>query len=345
MRTTYPGPKLIFGLVHMEVCLGNKHCCLILNPASNLRLHDNLQGAYFKSIKFIIKLSYKKTDNIYSKLDVNIEGIPYHTKEEEVELKEYIKRTLGVTEEINSTDSLIKNHVHIQQLISDMNNVRSRDPFQHTRKTVWVSPSGEIQLLDDVFHDDEECVKALFNKGGFKGKCMPKEKDTAEALAATLDKLYMLDKIYVHVKKDQEMLNASSYTQPRRRVYGVIHCENYAVDGTSVPNLYHYPINNRIAKSISVLMPSYIYEFMKMIWQRTRDFMPRAARDIPPNHCSQHLYYSKFKGGLNKHRDVKKKKDGTTHFLPGTPLVFVTIDHQMLFEVYAPVEKDDKETF
>jgi hypothetical protein len=70
--------------------------------------------------------------------------------------------------------------------------------------------------------------------------------------------------------------------------------------------------------------------------------MPSAARDIPPSHCSQHLYYSKFKGGLKKHRDVKKKKDGTSQFLPGTPIVSVTISHPILFELYAPVDKDSK---
>jgi hypothetical protein len=94
-----------------------------------------------------------------------------------------------------------------------------------------------------------------------------------------------------------------------------------------------------------VPMPSYIYEFMKMIWERTRDLMPIASRDIPPNHCSQQFYYSKFKGGLNKHRDVKKTKDGTSQFLPGSPIVTVTIGHPMLFEVYAPVDNDKKETY
>jgi hypothetical protein len=143
-------------------------------------------------------------------------------------------------------------------------------------------------------------------------KCIPNDKDTAEDLAATLDKLDMFDEIYVHVKKEQERLNAYTYPQPRRRVYGVIHSENLAVDGKSVANLYHYPINNLIAKSMCVPIPSYISDFMKMIRERTRDLMPSAARDIPPNHGSQHFYCSKFKGGLNKHRDVKKKKDGTT---------------------------------
>jgi hypothetical protein len=79
-----------------------------------------------------------------------------------------------------------------------------------------------------------------------------------------------------------------------------------------------------------VPMPSYMYDFMKMTWERTRDLMPSAARDIPPNHCSQQFYYSKFKGGLDKHRDVKKKKDGTSQFLPGSPIVTVTIAHPTL---------------
>jgi hypothetical protein len=167
----------------------------------------------------------------------------------------------------------------------------------------------------------------------------------AEALAAKFDKLDMFDEIYVHVKKDQEILNAFAYTQPRRRVYGVIHSDNFSVDGISVANLYHYPINSRIVKSMCMPMLSYMYDFMKMIWESTRDLMPSAARDIPPNHCSQHFYYIKFKSGLIKHRDVKKKKDGTSHFLPGTLIVSVTIAHPLLFEVYAPVDKDSKENY
>jgi hypothetical protein len=53
-------------------------------------------------------------------------------------LKECITCTLGVSEEMNRTGPLMKNHVCIQQLMSDMNNARSRDPFQYTRTTVWV---------------------------------------------------------------------------------------------------------------------------------------------------------------------------------------------------------------
>jgi hypothetical protein len=223
-------------------------------------------------------------------------------------VKEYIKRKFGVTEKIGTPDPLMKNHVRIEKLVSDMNNASIRDPFLNTRTPVWVSPSGDSNLLYDVFHDDEGCVKALFNEGVLNKNCIPEKTDTAEALVAKFDKLDMFDEIYVHVKKNPERLTACTYPQPRRRVYGVIHSENLLVSGTSVANLYHYPINNRIVKSMYVPMPSYMYEFMKMIWERTRDLIPIASRDIPPNHCSQQLYYIKFKGGLNKHMDVKKKK-------------------------------------
>jgi hypothetical protein len=260
-------------------------------------------------------------------------------------VKEYIKCKFGVTEEMGTPDPLMKNHVRIQQLISDMNNARIRDPLEYTRTTVWVSLSGESQFLDDVFHDDEECVNALFNEGVFNKKCILGKTDIAEALVAKFDELEMFDDIYVRVKKDQERLNASAYPEPRRRVYGVIHSENVSVHDTSVANLYHYPINSRIEKSMCFPMPSYMYDFMKMIWERMRDLMLSAARDIPPNHCSQQFYYSKFKGGLNKHRGIKKEKDGTSPFLPGKPIVAVTIAHPMSFEVYAPVYKDKKETY
>jgi hypothetical protein len=52
------------------------------------------------------------------------------------------------------------------------------------------------------------------------------------------------------------MLDASTYPQPIIRVYGVVHSENFAVDGISVAYLYHYPINNLVAKSMCVPMPS-----------------------------------------------------------------------------------------
>jgi hypothetical protein len=272
---------------YIDHILHSKKGCLIINPASHFKLHDNLEGGYFTKIKFVVKLTYKKSEHPYSEIHTSIDGVPYHTKEEELDVKEYIKRKFGITEEMGTPDSLMKNHVRIQQLISDMNNAMIRDSVQYTRTTVWVSPSGDSNLLDDVFHDKDECVKALFNEGVFNENFIPCKTDMAEVLVAKFDKLDMFDEIYVHVKKDQERLNSSAYPQPRKRVYGVIHSENLSVDGTSVANLYHYPINSNIAKSMCVPMPSYMYDFMKMIWERTRDLIPSAARDIPPNHCSQ----------------------------------------------------------
>jgi hypothetical protein len=61
---------------YIDHVLRSKNGCLIINPAIHLRLHDNLQGGYFKKIKFIVKLTYTKSDNLYSQKDANIDGIP-----------------------------------------------------------------------------------------------------------------------------------------------------------------------------------------------------------------------------------------------------------------------------
>jgi hypothetical protein len=69
---------------YIDHVLCSKNGCLVLNPASHLRLHENLQGEYFKKIKFIVKLAYTKSDNLYSQIYANIDGIPYNAKEEEL---------------------------------------------------------------------------------------------------------------------------------------------------------------------------------------------------------------------------------------------------------------------
>jgi hypothetical protein len=61
------------------LCIRNG--CLILNPASHLQLHDNLEGGYFKDIKFVVKLAYTKLEDTYSERYVSVEDIPYHKKE------------------------------------------------------------------------------------------------------------------------------------------------------------------------------------------------------------------------------------------------------------------------
>jgi hypothetical protein len=62
----------------------SKNGCLILIliPASHLKLHDNLEGGYFTKIKFVIKLTYTKSEDPYSEIHTSIDGVPYHTKEE-----------------------------------------------------------------------------------------------------------------------------------------------------------------------------------------------------------------------------------------------------------------------
>jgi hypothetical protein len=97
-----------------------------------------------------------------------------------------------------------------------------------------------------------------------KEKYLPDKKDeTPENVATRLGKLDMFNEIYVHVGKEEEMLNASTYPQPSRRICGVAHSENFQVDGFYVDNLHHYPINNWITKSMCVPMPNYIYDLKK----------------------------------------------------------------------------------
>jgi hypothetical protein len=100
----------------------------------------------------------------------------------------------------------------------------------------------------------------------------------------------MSDEVYVHVAAEEEWLNDNTYPQPRIITYGVVHTETFQVDGCDVANLYSYPIKNRITKYVCVPMPNYIYDVSKIVWERTRDLMPGAVRDILPNHCSEHFY-------------------------------------------------------
>jgi hypothetical protein len=73
---------------YIDHVLRSKSECLILNPARNLKLHDNVEGGYFTKIKFVIKLTYTKSEDPYSKIHTIIDGVPYHTKEEELDVKE-----------------------------------------------------------------------------------------------------------------------------------------------------------------------------------------------------------------------------------------------------------------
>jgi hypothetical protein len=47
-----------------------------------------LRGGSFKDINFVVKITYAKSDNTYSEIDVSVKVITYHKKEEEAELKE-----------------------------------------------------------------------------------------------------------------------------------------------------------------------------------------------------------------------------------------------------------------
>jgi hypothetical protein len=97
-----------------------------------------------------------------------------------------------VREDTNGMDPLLENHVQISQLINDTNNG-------------WVSTSGESQLLDEVFHDSNNCVEALWKGGVFKEKCLPDNKyEMPATLTTRLRKLDMFDDIYANVGNEEE---------------------------------------------------------------------------------------------------------------------------------------------
>jgi hypothetical protein len=77
--------------------------------------------------------------------------------------------------------------------------------------------------------------------------------------------------------------------------------------------------------------PKYIYQFMKMFWERILDLLPIAVREVPPNHCQQHLYYSDCKSFLGKYQDNKVSANGKSSFIPGTPIISVSFNHPMNF--------------
>jgi hypothetical protein len=234
----------------------------------------------------VFKLTFNRSEEPFSKIDVSLEGISCHTQQEETNLQEYIKGKLDVRDDNNGMDPLLKDRVWISQLIKDMDNVRSHDHFLYRRITEWLSPSGESLLLDEVFQDSEVCVEAIWKCGVSDEKCLLDKKDeTLQTLTSRLENIDMFNEIYVHVGKEEERLSASTYP-PRKRIYGTVHSENFQLDGCSVANLYHYPINNLITKSMCVPMSTYIYDFTKMVWERTRDSMPSITRYVPPNHCS-----------------------------------------------------------
>jgi hypothetical protein len=67
---------------YIDHVLCSRNGCLILNPASHLRVYDNLERGYFKEINFVVKLTYTKSEDTYSEMDMSVEGVSYHTKEE-----------------------------------------------------------------------------------------------------------------------------------------------------------------------------------------------------------------------------------------------------------------------
>jgi hypothetical protein len=246
-------------------------------------------------------------------------------------LQEYIFKKLDVADYTNDTDPLLEDPVRISQLIKDMNNVRSRGPFPYSRTTEWVSPSGESLLLDGFLQDSEACVKSIWLGEVFDDNCLPENDDTPKTLANRLENLDMFDDFFVHMGKEEERLNASTCPPPRRCTYGAVHSENVQVGDYSVADLYQYPINNRITKSMRVPLKKYIYDFLQKRSRKEQEI------SCPVQQEMSHLIIAH---SISTTSNLKGGAQQAQGFLPGTPSVSVTFNHQMLFEVYALVDKN-----
>jgi hypothetical protein len=60
---------------YIDHVLCSKNGCLILDPTSHLKLHNNIEGGYFTKIKFVIKLTYTKSEDPYSQIHTSIDGV------------------------------------------------------------------------------------------------------------------------------------------------------------------------------------------------------------------------------------------------------------------------------
>jgi hypothetical protein len=151
------------------------------------------------------------------------------------------------------------------------------------------------------------------------------------------------DDIYVKVSSKEEILNGTAYPQPRRIAFGVVQSQGYHLYGVPVAKLFHYSLRCHISKEICIPMPKYIYRLTKMVWERIQGLLPSDVRDIPPNPCQKCFYHSDFKSFLGKHQDNKVLANGKSRFISGTPIVSVSLNHPMNFEVHYPVDEQTNE--
>jgi hypothetical protein len=71
---------------------------------------------------------------------------------------------------------------------------------------------------------------------------MPRQGDTSVILAKRLQQCDMFDDIYATVSSKEESLNYTTYPQPRRIAFIVVHSQGYKLDGVRVATLIHYPL-------------------------------------------------------------------------------------------------------
>ena len=163
---------------------------------------------------------------------------------------------------------------------------------------------------------------------------IPTRDDTVDSLVERLSSSTFLEDS--HVQKGgclmtRVRLNATSYSQPRRRSWSVQAAEPYTdEDGDAVSTLMSYTAFGRQAEDWEAhIMPRPVFELGVELWRVALPFLTAESRAHPPTACQLLLYYVLFNGRMGRHRDnyntrqmraVVSGKRSRASLVEGTPM-------------------------
>ena len=137
---------------------------------------------------------------------------------------------------------------------------------------------------------------------------IPTRDDTVDSLVERLSSSTFLEDS--HVQKGgclmtRVRLNATSYSQPRRRSWSVQAAEPYTdEDGDAVSTLMSYTAFGRQAEDWEAhIMPRPVFDLGVELWRVALPFLTAESRAHPPTACQLLLYYVLFNGRMGRHRD------------------------------------------
>jgi len=146
---------------------------------------------------------------------------------------------------------------------------------------------------------------------------IPTRDDTVDSLVARLSASSFLEDSHVQMSgclKRRVRLNATSYSQPRRRSWSVQAAAPHTDDdGDAVSTLMSYTAFGRQAEDWEAhIMPRPVFDLGVELWRIALPFLTAESRAHPPTACQLLLYHVLFGGRMGRHRDnynTKQMKD------------------------------------